>query len=123
MTIVEKLFALKQYPLFRILTDSELILIAELAVARSFAAGARIAGEKTVLNRLIIVGGGGVVREETGEAEFPVIGIECLAGGDPVTGALVAGPDGAECLMISKGHFFTIINECPDILTRYLQKA
>ena len=122
MTFVERVFALKQTPLFDSLEDSELILIAEVTVARQLAAGAIVAEAGSTPNRLTIVAEGAIVGETSGAPIFPVIGIDALVLDRPIEETLVAeSPGGAECLLIAKGHFFTLINECPKILTGYLK--
>ena len=122
MNIIEKLFALKKCPLFRSLEDGDLVLVADTATPRTFAAGAPIAKAGTVLKQLLVVVRGTVIGEDSGDSQFPVLGIESLVLDASLKQGLHAGPAGATCLVLSKGHFFTIVNECPEILTRYLER-
>ena len=130
MTVIEKLFALKRNRSFRHLHDSDLILIAEIAVPRQFEPGSTVAEAGTLPNRLLIVAKGSVHPDSTDassgsgpENRVSVIGIDALALEREFDQSFVAGSEGATCLMISKGHFFTIINECPAILTEHLQQS
>lgn len=124
MTLIEKLFALKEHPYFRPVEDSELILIAEVAVARQIPPGTVIVPEGAFLNRLLVVVSGSVYADPSGEPAPPLIGIESLVMEQPLAETLIAAPDsGVTCLMIAKGHFFTVINECPEILVHYLEQG
>ncbi len=120
MTITEKIFALKSSPPFDKLKDSEIILIAEIVRERHYTAGRLLTGGENPLKNLYITVEGGVFHSG-GRSLPPVIGMASLLF-SRVTGPLKASQDkGARCLVISKGQFFTIINECPNLLLRYLE--
>ena len=122
MNQVEKIFALKRHPLFSPLEDAELILIADVAVSRQFAPGTTVAEPGALLNRIYIVTGGAIVDSRDASLTLPLVGVESLVLEKPVAQTLIAHPDdGAACLVIGKGHFFTILNECPEILIHYLE--
>lgn len=122
MNQVEKIFALKRHPLFSSLEDAELILIADVAVSRQFAPGSTIAEPGALLNRIYVVTGGTISGAGDDSVDLPLVGVESLVLEKPVAQTLVAHPeDGAQCLVIGKGHFFTILNECPEILIHYLE--
>lgn len=123
MNRIEKFFGLKRHPLFASLENEELILIAEIAISRRFAPGSVVAESDSLPRRLYVITSGHVY-EEDGEEEtsLPLIGVESLLLDKPLGRRLLAdSEEGAECLVIGKGHFFTIINECPEILARYLE--
>lgn len=122
MNIIEKLFALKRCPLFRLLEDGELILVADTASHRTYAPGSPLARPGSILRQLLVVVDGEVRGMESGQSQFTVLGIESLVLEKPLEQGLEAGPAGATCLVLSKGHFFTIVNECPEMLARYLDR-
>lgn len=124
MNLAEKIFALKQHPLFSTLEDSELILIADVTVSRRFEPGATIAEAGTLLNRVYVVTEGSVAEEEGSRPSPLLVGVESLLLNKPIDGPLIAQAEsGAHCLVIGKSHFFTIINECPEVLVHYLEGA
>ena len=98
------------------------ILIAEVAVPKRFEPGETVVEAGALPNRLLVVANGSVQGDSRAEtdSEISIIGVDALALERSFEETFVAGPDGATCLMISKGHFFTIINECPAILTGHL---
>ena len=58
------------------------------------------------------------------EGELPdLLGIESLLAGAEGPGEILAGPEGARCLTLTRGHFFTLINECPTLLLSLLSSA
>lgn len=120
MTLTEKIFALKSSPPFDALKDSEIILIAEIVRERRYTAGRMLTGGENPLRNLYITVDGSVFHSD-GSKVPPVIGMASLLF-NRATGPLKSSPDkGARCLVISKGQFFTIINECPNLLLRYLE--
>jgi hypothetical protein len=51
-----------------------------------------------------------------------VIGADLLLVNRPVPLTLAAHEhDGAACLRMSKGHFFTVVNECPALLVEMIR--
>ena len=121
MTITEKLFALKKIPLFNRLRNSELILIAEVASVRRFGSGEKVVSSGVLLQSLYVVVQGAVQKENSGTSA-PIFGIESLIFEKTTSEMLQAdSSDGATCLVISKGHFFTIVNECPNLAIGFLE--
>lgn len=117
MTLIERLFALKANPCFRSLDDSELAGIAQVAKLRHYGPGEHLAVAGQLLTRLYVVVGGQVESVE-GQPMPPVVGAACLLGGLHLAGVLRASPvEGATCLLIGKGHFFTIVHQCPALVT------
>jgi len=113
MKLVERVFELRSIPLFDQLGQPELVAIAEVAAAKRFAPGEPVARVGQVLQRLYAVSGGSVLRED-GSGLPRVFGIGALLGERSLGQGLKAGDEGARCLLISKGHFFRILNEFPE---------
>jgi CRP-like cAMP-binding protein len=118
MTLVEKIIALKTTPPFDALRDNELALIASAAVQRHFTPGQMIhsGGEPFARFHLLVSGSWA-----SGSGPAPrALGVASLLFDQPEPAAIHAGPDGAECLVIGRSHFHTVVTECPDILLGYL---
>ncbi len=114
MNITEKLFALKNMSPFSDMRHDELALIAEVARERVFAPGELVSAEGTPVARLYAVVQGRIL-DADGKPVPDVFGSISLLYNYPLSQALHASPDaGVTCVMIGKGHFFTLINECPE---------
>lgn len=121
MKRMEKLFALKVLRCFGQLSDSELAIVADIAVERVYKPGESLCRSDTVLESLYVVVEG-AVRDEQGAALPEMIGPASLLFGIPTAGALNAcHEEGAVCLVVSKAHFFTLIHECPALLLGLLE--
>lgn len=121
MTITEKLFALKHTKSFDRLRDSELTLIAEIARERQYLPGEILLSSEKPLQSLYVVVEGSIHRSDNSRMSS-VFGMESLLFDIPVADTLEASyEDGAVCLLIAKGHFFTIINECPSLAIGFLE--
>tara|TARA_B110000305_G_scaffold59721_1_gene66133 strand:- start:2800 stop:3195 length:396 start_codon:yes stop_codon:yes gene_type:complete len=121
MSPVEIMFALQQTPPFDSLTDSELEIAATVAVELRFAAGALVLGPGEPFHRLLIKLEGSW---QLNDQELPgLLGIESLLAGAEGPGEIRAGAAGARCLTFTRGHFFTLINECPTLLLSLLSSA
>ncbi len=113
MTLIERFFKLRDVPPFDRLYDSELSLITEATVQRFYEPGHVILSSNKLLKALFIVVDGWL---EDGEGRrLPqVFSPEYLLMGIPADGDMTASKErGAICLLISKGHFFTMLYECP----------
>ena len=121
MSPVEIVFALQSQDPFSSLNDAELEILAEAWVERRFAAGALVLGTGEPFHRLLIRLEGQWVCDGK---ELPnVLGVQSLLAGEEGPGEIRAGSDGVRCLTLSRGHFFTLINECPAILLSLLSRA
>jgi CRP-like cAMP-binding protein len=120
MTRIEKLLALRNTPSFERLRDMELALIAEVAREKHYVPGDLVIARQKLLNRLYVVVQG-EVWSAANRAMPAVIGAESLLFDIPATETLIASREtGAVCLLISKAHFFTIVNECPSLVIGFL---
>lgn len=115
LSIPERLFTLRGIPPFDRLRDTELALVADVARGRRFAAGEVVVSPVRPLTRLHVVAAGSLL-DASGAPVGPVFGVETLLFDRPLVGEYRAGPEGASCLLVGKGNFFTMINECPGFL-------
>lgn len=112
--VVQRLFALRGAGPFQRLEDTELLLIAQHARARSFAPGRLVQSAGVVPDALFVIVSGGAL---AGGAAAPVVfDAPGLLFGLATPDAHVAGPDGLEALVIAKPHVFTIARECPEFV-------
>jgi len=115
MNLVQKLFALKKIPPFTELRDSELGLVVKVMRERRISPGRIVVNAGSSLSSLYVVLEGNF-ELEGGRALLPVIGMSSLLFDYPLAQNLFSGKNGALCLTINKGHFFTLINECPSFV-------
>ena len=113
MNRADKLFALRHLTPFDALRREELVLIAEVARERSFGAGEAVSVAGTPVARLYTVIQGRILSSD--DTLIPaVFGSLSLLYNYPLAHDLYAAPEEeTTCLLIGKGHFFTLINECP----------
>lgn len=117
MTLVEKILALKTTPPFDGLRDNELALIASAALQRHFPAGETINPADEPFSRFHLLVRGSW---ESPAGPLPrTLGVASLLYDAPAP-LVTAGPDGAECLVIARSHFHTVMAECPEVLIGYL---
>jgi CRP-like cAMP-binding protein len=102
---------------FSRLDGDEVAVVCDVATVRRYGPGEWIAHAGRAVSRVSIVVEGSV------EA-FPgkVFGVLGVLTGTPGVLDLRAGPDGACCLQVRRGPFFTIVHECPEILTWILEQ-
>lgn len=123
MTLTEKLYALRRSPVFQGVDENELLLLAEAAQLRSYAPGAVIcrAGECPPRLFVPIVG---TAQFASGAKTAAVFDLSALLYDQPLAEDIVASAtDSVHCLAITKGHFFTLVNECPMVLLNVLRDA
>lgn len=113
MKVTDKFFALRHVSPFDTLWREELVLIAEVAKERGFAPGELVAVAGAPAARLYVVIRGRLLRADATPAPI-VFGALSLLYNYPLAQNLYAAPEGEMlCLLIGKGHFFTMVNECP----------
>lgn len=112
--VVRRLFALRAAAPFQRLEDGELLLIARHARLRTFAPGKVVIAAGAVAEALFVAPQGGV--EVDGRAAPVVFDAPGLLFGLAVRADYLAGPRGAEALVIAKPHVFTIARECPEFV-------
>lgn len=120
MTISEKIFALNAVFPFSQLQPEELFILASAVTPRTYSPGRLICPAGEVIQRLYVRVTGSMVSAEGGVMQ-PVVGTTCLLTGQPSYLTIAAGPEGCTALVLPRGKFFTAINECPNLLTGFLQ--
>lgn len=117
MTLTQRIFALKKTPGFDQLPDDELLVVASSMTERRYAPGEVVAAAGASMWQLLVVVGGRLTGAGSGAEVPPIVGADLLILNRPVPHTLTADSgDGAVCLRMSKGHFFTVVNECPALL-------
>ena len=121
MTLIEKIFSLKSTQCFERLDYSDLVLISDIARDYAYAPGEKFCEPGHVLTRLYVITDGSI-QNDTGKVMPVILGPASLLFDIPVTERLLASPSkGARCLIIGKGHFFTIIHQRPSLLCGFLE--
>lgn len=122
MTLTERLFVLRVVPGFDQLREEELLAVAASMTERRYRPGEVVASAGTSLWHLLVVVEGRIGTMHSAQAVPPVIGADLLLANRPVPVTLTADEaDGAACLRLSKGHFFTVVNECPALLVEMIR--
>lgn len=120
MSLPDRIFLLRRTPAFAQLYDSEVGSIARALRHRQYAPGEVLARPNQPLRNLYIVADGGVDDERSGRLPR-VFGVSSLLTGHDLEASLVADArDGASCLLLSRPHFFTLVNEYPPLLVSLL---
>jgi hypothetical protein len=119
MTIIDKLLALRALPPFDQVREAEIVLIAGVCQPRQYAPHAIVCSPEKRLQKLHIVIGGRVAGEKT-PGDLKIIGAPQLLYHLTCVDTYRAAEDGATCLLINKGNFFTIVNECPSLITGFM---
>lgn len=123
MTSLEKLLALRATPCFDRLHESELSVVAQVAVERRFAPNETVIERGQVPGLLFVVVDGAVVDSSERRA-WAVVGAESLLFGDAQTDTLVAAEEhGARCLVLGRAHFYTLLYQCPAFILGLLRGA
>jgi signal-transduction protein with cAMP-binding, CBS, and nucleotidyltransferase domain len=120
MSVVDSILALRRLPLFEHLDDVEIGLVARACRLREFAPGEPVAAGGHPLRHLHVLIDGSV--ECAGIALPHVFGETSLLLGHLPRATLLAGPAGARCLLLGRSHFFTLVNECPQLLAGTLER-
>lgn len=123
MTISERMFQLQSIIPFNRLNETELAIIAEAAVERRYEAGKLIASRNKPARALIVTFKGSLTDNE-GKKLANILSPEALLTGTPLPYDVFASKsEGAACLLINKGHFFTILYECPALAMGFISMA
>lgn len=120
MTLIEKVFALHAVHPFSRLHPSELLVVATAAIERDYPPGHVLCPRGGVMSRLHVRVAGEAV-DPDGKPLQPVLGTTILLTGKPSPFPLLAGPSGYRALAIPRGKFFTIVHECPELLTGFFR--
>lgn len=119
MSLAERIFRLRRSPAFSELYDSELGAIGGALRPKGYGPGEVIARAGQPMRLLHLVVSGRVVQDAGAVPE--VFGVNSLLTGEPMTVELRADPeDGAQCLVLTRPHFLTLVNEYPPLLVNLL---
>jgi hypothetical protein len=122
MTVIEKALALQSVPAFAGLRVQDLTAIARVATLRLFSPAVTAYISDYVLRDLVVVVRGELLNSSSGLPVSPVLGVASLLKDRELGISLCAGDEGAECLLISRGHFFTVIHQCPEIVRSLIER-
>ena len=118
MELVDKIFTLQNRSPFNTLRHSELVLTANITKVRNYEKGSIIISKDSpVLNLFIIKHGNASYKDKTISNFF---GAEELLN-DVVLEENVIAQSDIEALVISKGHFYTLIHECPGLMIELIK--
>jgi len=121
-SLAEKTFVLASVYPFSLLKAEELVIVASAFVPCLHAAGSRVVQAGEALGCLHVRVAGSLVDAEGREAA-PVLGCGSLLAGRAPAVSLVAGASGYSALLLPRGRFHTVINECPVLLSGLLRLA
>jgi signal-transduction protein with cAMP-binding, CBS, and nucleotidyltransferase domain len=122
LTLAERIFLLRRARAFARLYDSELGSIARACRVRGYEPGEVVARPGRPLKELHLVAKGRVLDDRAGPMPM-VFGATSLLTGDSLDSGLTADPElGAFCLLLSRAHFFTLVNEYPPLLVNLLNE-
>ena len=117
---LERLLSLRSIPPFDTLQEGELAALARVCAERQWAPGQQVLGGARVPASLYIVVEGWL--ESEGVRLGSVLGEPGLLFGFQIATPWAAGAEGARALLLTRGHFFTLLNECPWILEPLLDR-
>ena len=121
-SLAERTFLLASIYPFSLLKAEELVIVASAFVQCSHKPGSRVVQAGEALSCLQVRVSGSLVDSQGKEAPAVLGGGSLLAGRAPAQ-TLVAGPSGYAALLLPRGRFHTVINECPVLLTGLLRLA
>ena len=120
LTITEKLFALKVIEPFSTLTTDILMNLCSVSPLLTYEANQTIIESDSISDGIFVLVKGAFVT--TKDANYKIIGANSVLYNEKYDESIVACPtQGAVCFRITKGHFLTLIYECPFFLTELLQ--
>lgn len=124
MNTIEKLFALRSIQPFDRLRESELELVAEVIQVRSFSPGSLIAAAYHPVYHLYIITIGEIEIEYRIKKAPIIIGLNSLLFNQDIVYDINAGAEQEiTALVLSKRHFFTIFNQCPNLLVGFVEMS
>ncbi len=109
--------ALAEIEPFNRLDPDEVATILGVAQERNYAPGERLYRASRPVTKVSIV-----LEGEVEGAAGRIVGALGALCGQSVVRDIRAGLNGARCLQVRRGQFFTIVHECPEILTWLLEQ-
>jgi len=113
MRLIERLFVLKQISPFDLLDYSQLAAVAEVVRARRYRPGEILVSEGRIMQRLFVLVRGQA--EQAGTLLPPLFDIRSILLEEPVALPILADAEkGATCFLLTKAHFYRVMNEFPE---------
>jgi len=118
MKIIDKVFSLQNISPFNTLRHSELVLTANITKVKKYPKGSTIIYKDSSIQNLFII--------EKGEVSYKDIQISNFFGAEELLNDIVLDENviaqtDIEALVISKGHFYTLIHECPGFMIELIK--
>lgn len=120
MTLTQKVFTLKSIKPFDELTDSELILLADIIQVKRYKKDSTIYLKENSLFNLYVIVEGKVVDEEKNEIKRN-FGLKELLNDDVIEKSFYAY-DEVTLFLISKAHLLTLLYESPSLMIGFLSQ-
>lgn len=120
MSLIERAFAIQALYPFHLLRPEELLVVAHAVRERRLAPGQLLCPAGGTVNHLYLRVAGQLV-DPDGTVMQPVVGTTLLLTSKTAPFAIHAGPEGYLGLMIPRGKFFTLVNQCPALLVGFFQ--
>lgn len=117
MTLVDKIFTIQNTVPFNTLRHSEIILTANISSVKKFSKGSPLTSTDVAIQNLYVIIQGEVSYDGKKISNF--FGAEELLNDIVLDKEIICESD-VEVLLISKGHFFTLIYECPGLMIELL---
>jgi len=118
MKLIEKIFTLQSRSPFDTLRHSELILTANISKVKKFEKGSILIEKDNPVQNLFVIKNGEASYKEKRISDF--FGAEELLNDVVLNESVIAQSD-IEALVISKGHFYTLIYECPGMMIELIK--
>jgi len=118
MELIDKIFALQNRAPFNVLRHSELILTANITKVKKYHKGETIIYKDSSVQNLFII--------EDGKASYKDREISNFFGAEELLNEVtlaenVTAKSDINALVISKGHFYTLIHECPSLMIEIIK--
>ncbi len=122
MELMERILVLAEISLFADCTLNQLTNIALAARDRNYPPGCVIARKGDAAKRVYLVTRGKILREK-GLPAGDIVGWQEALSGETMNSDLIAGSEGAECIIFGKGPFISILRRAPSIGMALMEKA
>ena len=121
MTLTQKVFTLKSIKPFDKLSDSELLLLADIIQVKKYKKGSKIYSKENNLYNLYVIIEGEVIDDKSKKVKGS-FGIKELLNDDVMESSYYAN-DEATLFLISKAHLLTLLYESPSLMIGFLSEG
>lgn len=122
MELLERILVLAEIPFFTDCTLNQLTNIALASYSRNYLPGHMIARRGDAAKRVYLVTRGKILKDQ-GLPAGDIVGWREALSGMAMTSDLIAGPEGADCIVFGKGPFISILRRAPSIAIALMEKA